>query len=120
MLPELERTSPTPLYQQIQDWMRNQIAYGVWPEHYKLKSETDLAAELGVNRGTIRNAVKALTDSGLLVRIHGRGTFVRSRTIEQPLADHLITFSEGLVLEGISFETRVIEQQTITDTDIKN
>ena len=93
--------------------MRDQITHGIWPEHYKLKSETDLAAELGVNRGTIRNAVKALIEGGLLVRIHGRGTFVRARTIEQPLADHFITFSEGLVLEGIAFETRVIEQLDI-------
>ncbi len=90
--------------------MRDQIARGVWPEHYKLKSETDLAAELGVNRGTIRNAFKTLIEEGLLVRIHGRGTFVRAKTIEQPLADNFITFSEGLVLEDITYETRVLEQ----------
>ena len=94
--------------------MRDQIARGVWPEHYKLKSETDLAAELGVNRGTIRNAFKTLIEEGLLVRIHGRGTFVRAKTIEQPLADNFITFSEGLVLEDITYETRVLEQAILS------
>jgi len=116
MLPELERSSPTPLYQQIQDWMRGQIAHGIWPEHYKLKSETDLAAELGVNRGTIRTAITKLIEEALLVRIHGRGTFVRAHSIEQPLADHFITFSEGLVMENISFETQVLEQAQMVPT----
>lgn len=113
MFPELERTAPTPLYQQIQDWMREQITRGIWPEYYRLKSETDLAAELAVNRGTIRNAIKTLIAEGLLVRIHGRGTFVRTKIIEQSLADKFITFSEGLILQDIAFETRVIECATV-------
>lgn len=113
MIPELDRTGPTPIYRQIEHWMQQQIAGGAWPEHYKLKSEDDLAAELGVSRGTVRKAVAALTAEGVLTRVHGRGTFVSSSRIEQPLAERLITFSEDLISRQIPFETRVLEQSVI-------
>lgn len=113
LLPFLDRASPTPLYHQIIDWMREQILGGIWPEHYQLKSEIDLAAELNVNRGTLRNAIKALIDEGLLMRIHGKGTFVAAATLEQPLAESLITFSEGLIAQRIPFQTRVLSTSII-------
>jgi DNA-binding GntR family transcriptional regulator len=108
MLPKLDRTQPTPIYQQIQEWMRANIESGIWGEHYQLTAEDELAAQLNVNRGTLRNAIKALIDEGLLIRIHGKGTFVAPRAVEQPLADSLTTFSESLIDQHIAFETRVI------------
>lgn len=104
----LERAHPTPIYRQIEDWMRQQIASGNWVEHYKLKSENDLALELNVNRGTVRKATDALIADGLLVRIHGRGTFVASKTLEQPLAESLMTSSEDLISKSIPFKTHVL------------
>jgi DNA-binding GntR family transcriptional regulator len=106
----VDRTRPAPIYQQIREWIRQQIVSGVWPEHYKLKSELDLVNELGVNRGTLRKAIADLIAEGLLVTIHGRGTFVVSRMLEQPLAEDLIAFSEDLIRRGIPFETKVLVQ----------
>jgi len=111
--PDLERDAPTPIYQQIQDWMRFQIRSGRWPEHYKLSAETDLARDLGVSRGTVRKAIADLIAEGLLVQIHGRGTFVSSSHLEQPLAERLVAFSEDLINKHIPFETRVLEQSVI-------
>jgi DNA-binding GntR family transcriptional regulator len=107
--PELQRSGPRPIYQQIGSWMRAQIASGNWPEHYKLPAETDLAAALRVSRGTIRKAIADLTADGLLMQIHGRGTFVSSQTLEQPLAERLLTFSDDLVSKNIPFETQVLD-----------
>lgn len=42
----------------------------------KLPAETELAEQLGVSRVTIRRAIDELECSGLLLRRHGRGTFV--------------------------------------------
>ncbi len=114
MQPALLRTGPTPIYKQIEEWVRQQIISGVWPEHYKLSSETDLAAKLQVSRGTIRKAIAELISQGLLVQIHGRGTFVSSRTLESPLAERLLTFSDDLLDKNIPFETRVLETAVIT------
>ena len=85
----------------------------MWPEHYQLPSEIDLAAQLGVSRGTVRKAVSELIRLGALVVVHGRGTFVSSPTLEQPLADRLIAFSEDLIEKGIPYSTRVIGQKLI-------
>ncbi|RGY96184.1 GntR family transcriptional regulator [Clostridium sp. AM58-1XD] len=42
----------------------------------KLPSEQDLAAQLGVSRNTVREALKALENEGLVISRHGIGTFV--------------------------------------------
>jgi DNA-binding GntR family transcriptional regulator len=109
---KIDRSIPQPIYVQIREWMRQQITAGLWPEHYKLKSELELVAELGVNRGTVRKAIAQLIAEGLLITIHGRGTFVVSRMLEQPLAEDLIAFSEDLIRKGIPFETQVLAQAT--------
>jgi len=113
MSPTLDRLSPIPIYQQIVQWMRTQIAEGVWPEHFQLRSEIELAQELGVNRGTLRNAIETLVEEGLLLRIHGKGTFVAAKVLEQPLAESLMTFSESLIHQNIPFETEVLDQRVI-------
>jgi DNA-binding GntR family transcriptional regulator len=105
---------PVLIYQQVADWISQQINSGAWPEHFQLPSEFDLAAQLGVSRGTIRKAISDLIKKGGLIVIHGRGTFVSSQTLEQPLADQLIAFSEDLIQKGVPFETQVVEQKLIT------
>jgi DNA-binding GntR family transcriptional regulator len=113
MIPTLSHAGPVPVYQQIRDWIYGQIASCAWPEHYKLMAETDLADALGVSRGTVRKAISELIADGLLVQIHGRGTFVSSNHLEQPLADRLVTFSEDLIDHGVPFETTVLEQSVV-------
>lgn len=113
----LSKSGPDLIYQQISTWILQQVNTEVWPEHYQLPAEVDLADQLGVSRGTVRKAIADLTSKGVLVSIHGRGTFVKSKTLEQPLADTLIAFSEDLIEKGIAFETRVIEQKLITPSE---
>lgn len=115
-LPGIDRINPTPIYKQLQDWMRGKITSGEWPEYYQLTSEIDLAASLGINRGTLRNAIQQLIEEGLLVRIHGKGTFVAANAVQQSLTDSLRTFSESLIDRNIPFETRVLSQKII-DSD---
>lgn len=110
---DIDRNSPIPIYTQVKLWMQHQIEQYIWPEHYKLVNEIDLANDIGVSRGTIRKAVSELIEEGLLVRIHGRGTFVASKHLEQPLAERLIAFSEDLLEKGIPFETEVLQQSVL-------
>jgi DNA-binding FadR family transcriptional regulator len=63
---------------QAVDWLRKQVSEGVWPIGTKIPTEAELADQLGVARNTIREAVKALTHTGVLEVRHGSGTFVRS------------------------------------------
>lgn len=108
----LDREGPEPLYLQIKSWMSDQIRHGRWPLHYKLPAEENLARSLGVNRGTLRQALQSLISERRIKRIHGRGTFVISETqVEGRLTGRLVAFSEDLLLQGIQFRTEVIQQR---------
>jgi DNA-binding GntR family transcriptional regulator len=109
----INKDKPVLIYQQVAEWINQQISSGTWPEHFRIPSEVDLAQQLRVARGTVRKAIADLMQKGTLISIHGRGTFVSSKTLEQPLADQLIAFSEDLINKGIPFETQVIEQTLI-------
>lgn len=115
MPPKLKRQSPTPIFQQITDWMREKIESGEWEDNHKLMAETDLAEKLGVSRGTIRKAIEQLMSERLLVRIHGKGTFVRSKILlEQKPTWRLAGFSRDLISRGIPYSTEVLNKQIIT------
>jgi len=63
----------------VQDELRQRIDQGKLPAGARLPSEPDLAAELGVSRATLREALRALEDEGLLRRRQGSGTYVADR-----------------------------------------
>jgi len=45
----------------------------------RLPSEVDLSEQYGVARMTVRRAVAQLRDKGLVVTVHGRGSFAAPR-----------------------------------------
>ncbi len=59
--------------------LRNAIAHGELAPGAQL-AEVDLARELGVSRGPVREAMQRLTQEGLLVSIRNRGLFVMELT----------------------------------------
>ncbi|HEY8345711.1 MAG TPA: PLP-dependent aminotransferase family protein [Symbiobacteriaceae bacterium] len=73
---ELDRTSPTPLYQQLRDQIRSRILSGSIPPGSKLPPERTLANMLGVNRTTVVNAYRELAAEGLVEGRVGHGTVV--------------------------------------------
>ncbi|MFS0884895.1 FadR/GntR family transcriptional regulator [Aeromicrobium sp. 179-A 4D2 NHS] len=54
------------------------ITSGRWPLNSRIPTESQLMAELGVGRSTIREAVSSLAAMGMLEPARSRGTFVRS------------------------------------------
>ena len=106
----LQRKDPRPLHAQISELISERIAAGVWPPNYQLHAEPRLAEELQVSRGTVRRAIKTLIEDGLLVQVHGKGTFVRPRKAEPPIAQEMMSLSEALEREGVALVTEVLEQ----------
>ena len=103
----LNRDAAVALHSQISDWIRARIASGEWPSNYRLRTEPELAADLGVSRGTFRRALTTLIGEGLLKQVQGRGTFVTSTLIEPAIAQKLSTLSEDFASQGVEVTTSV-------------
>src|SRR5215217_3142162 len=73
---DLISDSHVPKYAQIADIFRQRIARGVWRQGLRLPANEVLAAEFGVSRVTIRQAVDLLTRDGVIEAQQGRGTFI--------------------------------------------
>lgn len=109
----MHRDAAISLHSQISDWIRARIASGEWPSNYRLRTEPELALELGVSRGTLRRALTTLIREGLLKQVQGRGTFVTSTLIEPAIAQKLSTLSEDFASQGVSVETRVLSSELL-------
>ena len=70
---------PESTAQQILNMIETQHRFTVGD---KLPNENDLAAELGVSRSTLREAIRILTTSGVLEIRRGKGTFVSPQVEE--------------------------------------
>jgi GntR family transcriptional regulator, arabinose operon transcriptional repressor len=71
-------TNSEALYLQLMFHIRQRIMDGSLRPGAQIPTEFDLASEYQVSRGTIRQALLALVNEGLLERARGRGTFVRA------------------------------------------
>lgn len=72
----LDRTSPIPLYKQIEKHLRQSILNGSLAPETRLPASRQLARDLGVNRITVENAYAALEADGLVYSRVGSGTYV--------------------------------------------
>lgn len=100
---DLDRSADTPLTDQIANSIRSAIAGGRLDAGARLPSWRDLAAQLGVARGTVRVAYERLTDEQLIVTAGAAGTRVAARpsvalaapavAIARPLQTMLHAFS---------------------------
>lgn len=65
----------------------------------RLPSEAELVERFGVSRTTVRRAIKALAESGVLNVQHGRGTFVAASPVVQSM-DDFQPFVDSLIADG--------------------
>lgn len=70
------RTPGVNLTKNLADELRKKIVSEEWPPGYQLPSEQELMSEHKVSRPTVRNAIKLLEGEGLVITIHGKGSFV--------------------------------------------
>lgn len=70
-----------PNYHDIAQVMRTWIKRGSYGPGDRLPSHADIAQQLGVSRPTVVNAVRVLTQEGLLQTGGSRGTWVRERVL---------------------------------------
>lgn len=75
----------TSAYKRIKYAIAESLRKNQWPKGKAIASETALSRRYGVSIGTVRKAVDELVKENVLVREHGRGTFVCSQTADYML-----------------------------------
>jgi GntR family transcriptional regulator len=88
-----------PLYIQIAEGLIAQIEQGDLTPGDRLPPERELSETLGVNRMTLRQALRVLDAQGLLIRQQGSGTYVAEPKIERE-AGRLVPFTKGMRRRG--------------------
>ncbi len=78
----LTRGEGTALWRQIAERLRKEMRAGRHRPEERLPPESRLAAAFGVNRHTVRQAMRALEEEGLIRIEQGRGTFVQEAVLD--------------------------------------
>lgn len=72
----LNSASMIPIYEQLMGHIKAEIASGALPAGAVLPSVRTLAAELRISALTVKKAYDGLEAGGLVVTVHGKGTYV--------------------------------------------
>lgn len=108
----MERQKGVALWRQIADRIRASIAQGDFDQTGMVPPETQLAEQFGVNRHTVRSALAALGQEGIVRAVQGRGTMIdRKDKFTFPIARRT-RFTEGIGdqakgLEGLLLSSAV-------------
>ena len=93
----LDYRDARPIYTQIADGFREQIASGILRSGDKLPSVRELAASLTINPNTIQRSYRQLEAEGWIVTVPGKGCFVSANgnCQEQERKKQLAVFDEA-------------------------
>jgi DNA-binding GntR family transcriptional regulator len=75
----IDHYSDVPLYAQLAAILRERIKSGELTRLDALPSESTLSQEFGLGRDTVRHAIAALRDEGLVFTVPHKGTYVGPR-----------------------------------------
>lgn len=105
-------TPRTPIWAAIADTLRRDITDQRYGAGDKLPTEAALSAKFGVNRHTVRHALKVLADEGLVLARRGAGVFVTATPTDYPIGRR-VRYHQNLRAAGrtpakeiLSLETR--------------
>lgn len=92
----MQRQKGVALWRQISDRIRANILAGLYDRTGMVPAETALAEEFGVNRHTVRAALAALQQEGIVRAAQGRGTMITQRDKFDFPIGRRTRFTEGI------------------------
>ncbi len=117
------KTSSVPLHLQLLNEIRRPILSGVWSPGRPVPSELTLQRQLGISRSTVRQALTAARNEGLIETVPGKGTYVSqnpSRYHTPRLVSFIIPYFRSsfdtLLFRGAESALRNADYQVIFST----
>jgi len=105
----IDRSSSIPFHLQLRKLLEHQIETGQWPQGDRLPSEPFLSEHYGVSRATVRQALHALEEQGLIRKEKGRGAFVNRTSSGSWLLQWAgALFDDELSRRGVTVESTVL------------
>ncbi|MFP3389524.1 GntR family transcriptional regulator [Brevibacillus sp. SIMBA_040] len=111
----LDPNNPVPLHIQLKEEIERQIVEKRYQE--KIPSERELMETYSVSRSTVREAVNHLVREGVLIKQHGRGTFISLKPIQDWLGN-LCSTSETIRNMGMEPGAKLLEHKLVTPPDL--
>ena len=112
---DLTTNGNIPLYFQLVGIIKRYVSAGILSPGDMLPSESELCRGLGISRSTVRQAIGALEDEGLVVRQQGRGTFVAEPKLRRR-NENVYSFTSEVTSMGLTPSSTLIEFDTIKPT----
>lgn len=99
------------LWSAIAATLSSEIAAGHYRPGDRLPTEAALSARFGVNRHTVRHALAALAEQGLVHSRRGAGVFVAQRPTDYPLGRR-VRFHQNVLAAGQTPSRRISRAET--------
>jgi DNA-binding GntR family transcriptional regulator len=103
----IDKSSPVPLYYQLEQHLRRQVQAGALKAGDPIENEGDLQRLFNVSRTTVRQALGNLAKDGIVVRRRGAGTFVARPPEPAPLSCAM-SFTREMLAQGRTPRTDVL------------
>lgn len=101
MLISIDPQLRQPIYQQIVDEVRRGRVLGTLVPGDALPSVRQLAADLGINPNTVKQAYRELEREGLVLMRRGQGTFVTDLAVNGAEREHMLrAIAEGALVQA--------------------
>ena len=84
----INNASQQPIYEQIVEQIKSLIISGELLEHQALPSVRALSKELKISALTVKKAYDYLDSQGVIVTVHGKGSYVASTNQELLVEEH--------------------------------
>ena len=103
----LIRAGRVPIYAQVAEDLEGAMLRGEYGVGDRLPTEHALAERYGINRHTAGQALNQLQGKGLVVRVRGRGTFVRPGRVDYRVAEKM-SFTDSVTRVGLNPSRKVL------------
>ena len=117
----LKRRTDIPLYQQLAEELKEQIAKGDIKENERILTEMELSEKYKISRITVRKALELLVDEEILTRKRGIGTFVSGKKMLRNM-NQFMGFTQNCEQNGQKPGTKFLSAEILKakPSDLKN